>query len=563
MRVLAAVGLPTRAPSRATTLTSTRHRRVAARCVRSNDDAMTRRIPRAAVDDDDASSSTSSSSSSASSAASALAASVVAGALAPATAAAAAVDSLASRVPGIDGDAAIAAAGVVVALVAAGVVASRSAGNKDGSNRRRATSIPGATPNLRTTGAFDDTRGRNYLIAPPPLFPLVPAFARRTFRHEVDPGRVWFFEQKQGIGLGLNVSVNVRMTVVKLRSGGLWVHAPIAPTDECVALLKELDAPVEHVVLPTTLFEHKIFVGPFQRKFPDATCYVAPDQWSWPVNLPPTFFGIFKDGVLGVDTPPWADEFEYELLTPPALGVASYVAFSECAFFHKDTKTLLVTDAVVYVSDNVPDAIPDRDLLESGDDDSFTIGALKLLNLFDIRDKARSRTRTSADMNVDERLKLGWQRNALQALYFGPSNLLDPDESWAQITNRMIVAPVVSTLVYENVPLEVQRWARRVGRWNFTRVVPCHFDAPIKAGPREWNAAFGFLPTSRPDVDEDRDTRFGGKNKNSRVGYYPDEDMVLLRGVGDFLLRTGVIFTDETRPKVSGITGAGRPGGRK
>ena len=79
-----------------------------------------------------------------------------------------------------------------------------------------------------------------------------------VFRYEVDPGRVWFFEQKQGIGLGLNVSVNVRMTVVKLRSGGLWVHAPIAPTDECVALLKELNAPVEHIVLPTTLFEHKV-----------------------------------------------------------------------------------------------------------------------------------------------------------------------------------------------------------------------------------------------------------------------------------------------------------------
>ena len=57
MRVLAAVGLPTRAPSRATTLTSTRHRRVAARCVRSNDDddggGVTRRVPRSAVDDDD------------------------------------------------------------------------------------------------------------------------------------------------------------------------------------------------------------------------------------------------------------------------------------------------------------------------------------------------------------------------------------------------------------------------------------------------------------------------------------------------------------------------------
>ena len=27
------------------------------------------------------------------------------------------------------------------------------------------------------------------------------------------------------------------------------------------------------------------------------------------MNLPPTFFGIFKDGTLGVDTPEWADEF--------------------------------------------------------------------------------------------------------------------------------------------------------------------------------------------------------------------------------------------------------------
>ena len=68
------------------------------------------------------------------------------------------------------------------------------------------------------------------------------------------------------------------MTVIKLRSGGLWVHAPIAPTDECIALLNELDAPVEHIVLPTTLFEHKIFVGPFQRRFPNATVFIAPDQ---------------------------------------------------------------------------------------------------------------------------------------------------------------------------------------------------------------------------------------------------------------------------------------------
>ena len=57
-------------------------------------------------------------------------------------------------------------------------------------------------------------------------------------------------------------------------------------------------------------------------------------------------------------------------------------------------------------------------------------------------------------MSTDERLRLGWQRNALQALYL--ARRIDPETSWAQITNRMIVAPVVSTLVYENVPVEVR-----------------------------------------------------------------------------------------------------------
>ena len=61
---------------------------------------------------------------------------------------------------------------------------------------------------------------------------------------------------------------------------------------------------------------------------------------------------------------------------------------------------------------------------------NFTIAALKFLNLFDIATKAAARTVTSDEMTEPQRKRLGWQRNALQALYFGPSNLLDPEESW-------------------------------------------------------------------------------------------------------------------------------------
>ncbi len=50
---------------------------------------------------------------------------------------------------------------------------------------------------------------------------------------QLDRGRIWLFEQEQALGFS-NVTTNVRMTVIRLQSGGLWVHAPIAPT-QCVA----------------------------------------------------------------------------------------------------------------------------------------------------------------------------------------------------------------------------------------------------------------------------------------------------------------------------------------
>lgn len=48
------------------------------------------------------------------------------------------------------------------------------------------------------------------------------------------------------------------------------------PCRECVRLVKELDLPVEHIVLPTFAYEHKIFLGPFSRAFPQAKVWIAP-----------------------------------------------------------------------------------------------------------------------------------------------------------------------------------------------------------------------------------------------------------------------------------------------
>ena len=60
---------------------------------------------------------------------------------------------------------------------------------------------------------------------------------------------MWMFEQPIGF---LNITVNIRMTVVKLADGGLLVYNPIAPTGECLRELEALGV-VRHVVLGCAL----------------------------------------------------------------------------------------------------------------------------------------------------------------------------------------------------------------------------------------------------------------------------------------------------------------------
>ena len=78
--------------------------------------------------------------------------------------------------------------------------------------------------------------------------PVAPYSRRKTIRREVGPG-VWAFEQLIGI---YYVHVPIRMTVVRLEAGGLFVYAPVAPTRECLALLQPLidqHGPVKDTVL--------------------------------------------------------------------------------------------------------------------------------------------------------------------------------------------------------------------------------------------------------------------------------------------------------------------------
>jgi hypothetical protein len=372
-----------------------------------------------------------------------------------------------------------------------------------------------------------------------PIVPLYPYGKRRTLRKEVIKDTIWTFDQIQGV---FYVVVPIRMTVVKLKNGGLLVYAPIAPTPECIRLVQELEAEhgkVKYIILPTVSgIEHKVFVGPFARKFPTAKVFVAPGQWSFPINLPLSWLGLPKKRthILPTDIKktPFAEEFDYAILGPLNLGVGK---FAEVAFFHRRSQTLLLTDTIVSIPPEPP-AIVQLD--------PYPL-------LYHAKDKAY-------DMIADtvENRRKGWQRITLFAFYFRPSVVDVPklkdvwrdaqkspertrkayfgffpfqwQKDWQRAyealrgEGRIFVAPVLQTLILNRAPQETINWADQVAQWDIEWIIPCHLDAPIKASSQQFRQAFSFL------------------EKNYQTGYpLPESDFQVLKDINNGLNKLGVV----------------------
>jgi hypothetical protein len=365
-----------------------------------------------------------------------------------------------------------------------------------------------------------------------PLLPIYPFGQRQTLREEVVPGQIWTFDQLQGI---LYVVTPIRMTVIKLRSGGLLVYAPVAPTPECVTLMEELIAQhgaVQHIILPTVSgLEHKVYVGPFARRFKTAQVWVAPHQWSFPLNLPLSWLGlpIGRTKRLSETDAPLQEEFSYAILGPIDLGLGP---FEEVAMLHHDSGTLLVTDAVLAIPEEPPAIV------------STAPQAL----LFHARDHASDRPQDTYANQIK-----GWQRIALFSFYFRPDRaqvtsfktaLKDakaagdrsrrgyfglfpfqwqPDwETSFQALRRngeLIVAPILQVLILNRAPKETLEWADRIAQWSFQRVIPCHLQSPVETTPAAFRQAFVFLE-GKPTL--------------------PEADFSLLRQIGGLLDRLGV-----------------------
>lgn len=371
-----------------------------------------------------------------------------------------------------------------------------------------------------------------------PIVPMYPYGKRRTIRKEIVKDTIWTFDQLQGI---FYVIVPIRMTVIKLEPEGLLVYAPVAPTPECIRLLNELVAEhgeVKYILLTTISgIEHKVFVGPFARCFPSAQVFVAPQQWSFPLNLPLSWLGFpaKRTFVLPLDSSetPFGDQFDLAILGPIDLRLGW---FAEVALFHRRSRTLMITDSVVSIPETPPAIVQF---------DSYPL-------LFHAKDSA-------SDLVVDtqENRCKGWQRIALFAMYFRPSvlevrswwgvlghSLKAPERSqrayfglfpfqwksdWERSFEalrgggRLFVAPILQVLILNRAPQETLDWVSQVTSWDFERIIPCHFDCAIATNPREFRQAFSFL------------------EKHSDVSLLPEADFQLLRDIDAGLNKLGIV----------------------
>eukprot|EP00588_Corethron_pennatum_P020653 CAMPEP_0194313946 /NCGR_PEP_ID=MMETSP0171-20130528/10775_1 /TAXON_ID=218684 /ORGANISM="Corethron pennatum, Strain L29A3" /LENGTH=455 /DNA_ID=CAMNT_0039069123 /DNA_START=1 /DNA_END=1368 /DNA_ORIENTATION=+ len=355
---------------------------------------------------------------------------------------------------------------------------------------------------------------QTYIQRFPTLFdPIIGRSRRRTIRTPLGSG-VWALEQSLALG---PLETPLRCVVVRLRDGSLWVHAPLAPTEEFFAMVEacgDREGRVTHVVVPSYALEHKVFAGDALQRWPKAQLWTSPGQFSFPIRRvsDKTVWGRNVDGVLGTsdrdstsNQPPWTDEIQYETLAAGTFNIGGVpTTFYETAFFHVPSRSLIVTDAVCRIPvDPPPLNDVDRLLLVS-----------------------KRSTADPAPLDTQEARTIGWEKTALLVSYFFPEHEeIDPTaplgtvtwtpgwhDNFKSLSNRLLVPPVVRTLLYANDPGEVQNWVDRVSkRWDFVRIIPAHYEAPITAGPDDLRLAFRFLEDETMDAFPKKDLERGLK----------------------------------------------------
>jgi Domain of unknown function (DUF4336) len=142
---------------------------------------------------------------------------------------------------------------------------------------------------------------------------------------------VWIVDGPEiRFGFGVKVPFPTRMTVVRLPEGGLWLHSPVAPDPELVARVKALGS-VRVLLAPNTL--HYWWLSGWADLFPEAAVFAPLDLARTAKKTLPRYLALDDK-----PSPLWGGTIDQCIIFS---GI-----FTEIVFFHKPSRTLLLTDLI-------------------------------------------------------------------------------------------------------------------------------------------------------------------------------------------------------------------------
>ena len=129
---------------------------------------------------------------------------------------------------------------------------------------------------------------------------------------------------------GLRLPFTTRMTVIRLPDGKLWLHSP---TEPATALLEALAAlgPIAFLTAPNRL--HTTWLAAWHARFPQALAAGIAAEPAWRGGRLDVALDLAGPGPF-----PWADAIKH-FVVPGGM-------FSEAIFFHRASRTLIVTDLI-------------------------------------------------------------------------------------------------------------------------------------------------------------------------------------------------------------------------
>lgn len=125
---------------------------------------------------------------------------------------------------------------------------------------------------------------------------------------------------------GVGIPCPTRATIVRYAGGGLWVHSPVPWIQKLSDELAQIGH-VEAIVAPNSY--HHIHAAEWAARYPNATLLSTPDLISLLAAVKPI-------PLTEVSGQAWADHINCQLVD---LG-----SFQEAMFFHRQSRTLIVTD---------------------------------------------------------------------------------------------------------------------------------------------------------------------------------------------------------------------------